>query len=202
MPTIEPSVAPSAGAITFHYTISTPTCASASAIDPALPTLLFLHSVYGDQLMLHCQFVDRDIRRFNCVAVDLRDHGLTRNGPVPEGYDARQAGEDVAAFIDALGLPPCHVVGLSMGTIHATALAVHYPAKVKSIFLISPLCFEEPDFVKHGRQEITMVFEEAMQQTPPDDAALRDSLFGARQMALTELPTDNLMNAFVHSSPF
>lgn len=118
MPTIEPPTAPSAGAISFHYTISTPTCASASTIDPALPTLLFLHSVYGDQVMLHCeyypplsfsvcpdvctpqgQFADCNVRRYNCVAVDLREHGLTQNAPVPEGYGVREGAEDVAAFM-------------------------------------------------------------------------------------------------------
>lgn len=33
------------------------------------------------------------------MAVDQRDHGHTKNGDIPEGYGAKEAAADVAAFM-------------------------------------------------------------------------------------------------------
>ena len=45
------------------------------------------------------QFEDPLIRRFNCVALDLRSHGRTMSDALPEGYGAEEAAEDVALFM-------------------------------------------------------------------------------------------------------
>ncbi|KAJ7623029.1 hypothetical protein DFH06DRAFT_1008921 [Mycena polygramma] len=72
------------GDLVFNYVISTPTQASAPAVDPALPTVLFLHPVYLGKITYHLQFADRDLRWFNLIALDLRCHG--------EGLWARSGG--------------------------------------------------------------------------------------------------------------
>lgn len=41
------------GRVEFSYVISTPTQASAPSIDPALPTVLFLHPVYVGKIIYH-----------------------------------------------------------------------------------------------------------------------------------------------------
>ena len=45
------------------------------------------------------QFEDPQIRRFNCVALDLRLYGRTTTEDIPEGYGAKDAAEDVALFM-------------------------------------------------------------------------------------------------------
>lgn len=42
-------------------------------------------------------------------------------------------------YQEALRLPPCHLVGLSLGACVALQTAITYPNKVLSLFMISPL---------------------------------------------------------------
>ncbi len=56
------------------------------------------HSAVGLTFTLG-QFEDPLIRRFNCVALDLRIHGRTMSDALPEGYGAKEAAEDVALFM-------------------------------------------------------------------------------------------------------
>lgn len=113
MPTTK--IKSSTGKTKFNYTISTPSSSSAKHIDKNLPTLLFIHAVYiGHQIFQRSlpvaslllgltftsgQFEDPQIRRFNCVALDLRVHGHTTGDPIPEGYGAKEAAEDIAKFM-------------------------------------------------------------------------------------------------------
>ncbi|KAF8652357.1 hypothetical protein AX16_004387 [Volvariella volvacea WC 439] len=143
----------SSGTVNINYTISTPTCTSANSIDPSLPTVIFIHPVYIAQIIYQPQFADSQLRRFNLVALDSRGHGDTE-GPVPNTFGREMAADDMAAFMDALNLPPCHFVGTSMGACISLQTAVFYPHKVLSLFMISPLPIEEPVDVLEGRQEI------------------------------------------------
>ncbi|KAK0203371.1 alpha/beta-hydrolase [Desarmillaria ectypa] len=181
MPTA--TVKSSTGKTTFNYTISTPSASSAISIDKNLPTLLFIHGVYLGSQIFQRQFEDPQIRRFNCVAVDLRLHGLTTSDEIPEGYSAKEAAEDVASFMDEICLPACHIVGLSMGSMVAIGLAVYYPNKVVSLFLVSPLGLEEPVDVADGRREIAEYWKEAFKTGSPDMAVISDAIYGAQQLA-------------------
>ncbi|KIY70684.1 alpha/beta-hydrolase [Cylindrobasidium torrendii FP15055 ss-10] len=194
------SVDTSAGHADFAYTISTPTEATARVIDESLPTVLFLHGLFGDGTLFHGQFSDPSVRRFNCVVLDLRDHGKTKNDKIPKGYGPQQAGEDISAFMDAAALPPCHVLAAGFGTIFAVALAVLHPEKVKSLTLLSTIAHAEPEFVIDGRREIAVIWKSAYEHNPPDDTALRDAVFGARQLGFNKTPS--LLSALTsHSLP-
>ncbi len=48
---------------------------------------------------------------------------------------------------DALKLPACHIFGISMGTIIALQLAIQYPKKVLSLFMVS--CLGLPEVRNH-----------------------------------------------------
>ncbi|KAK0203347.1 alpha/beta-hydrolase [Desarmillaria ectypa] len=162
----------STGKIAFNYIISTPSFSSAKSINKNLPTLLFIHA-------------DPQIRRFNCVAVDLRLHGHTTSDPLPEGYSAKEAAEDLALFMDEIKLPACHIVGLSMGTMVSMGLAVYYPDKVASLFLVSPLGLEELPDVVDGRKEVAECWKEAFRIGQLDMEAISDSLYGAQQLGFS-----------------
>ncbi|KAK0452659.1 alpha/beta-hydrolase [Armillaria borealis] len=170
MPTTK--IKSSTGKTKFNYTISTPSSSSAKHIDKNLPTLV------------HIFQRPLPIRRFNCVALDLRVHGHTTGDPIPEGYGAKEAAEDIAKFMDDIKLPACHIVGLSMGTIAAIGLAVHYPNKVASLFLVSPLGLEE----NTGRR--------VSRQGQPDMEVLADAVYGALQLGFSN-NLDSLANALV-----
>ncbi|KAK0489692.1 alpha/beta-hydrolase, partial [Armillaria luteobubalina] len=186
----------STGKTSFNYTISTPSALSAMSIDNSLPTLLFLHAVFYGQEMFQRQFEDPQIRRFNCVALDLRLHGHTTTDGIPEGYNAKDAAEDLALFMDEVRLPACHIVGLSMGTMIGIALAVYYPNKVHSLFLVSPLGLEEVGGFISGRprREIADVWIEGAKTGRFDMPVIFDSIYGGHQLGF-----NNNLNSLVHA---
>ncbi|KAK0457977.1 alpha/beta-hydrolase [Desarmillaria tabescens] len=178
----------STGKTTFNYTISTPSTSSAISIDRNLPTLLFIHAFYlGSRI-----FQRPTDKKFNCVAVDLRLHGLTTSDPLPKGYSAKDTAEDVALFMDTIKLPACHIVGLSMGSTIAISLAVYYPNQVASLFLVSPLGLEEMSPM--AGWEIAEYWREAFKTDDPDMAAISDSVYGAHQLGFNN-NLDDLVNA-------
>jgi 3-oxoadipate enol-lactonase len=74
-------------------------------------------------------------KHFTCISIDLR--GTGESDKPDEVYSTATLGDDVAAFMDAMGIPKAHVSGLSLGAATGLWLAVKYPQKVKSLSLHS-----------------------------------------------------------------
>lgn len=74
-------------------------------------------------------------RYFTCISVDLRGAGETDK---PEGtYSTELFADDVATFLQVLGIEKAHVSGVSLGAATGMWLAAKYPDKVKSLSLHS-----------------------------------------------------------------
>ena len=74
-------------------------------------------------------------KHFNCIALDLRGTGESDK---PEGlYSTELLADDVAAFMQALGVTRGHVSGLSLGAATGLWLAAKHPERVKSLSLHS-----------------------------------------------------------------
>ncbi len=74
-------------------------------------------------------------KHFTCISVDLRGAGETDK---PAGvYSTELFADDVASFMQALGIDRAHVGGLSLGAATGMWLAAKYPQKVKSLSLHS-----------------------------------------------------------------
>ncbi len=74
-------------------------------------------------------------KRFTCISLDLRSAGESDK---PAGTITTELlADDVAAFIDALGIQQAHVMGVSLGAATGMWLAAKYPAKVKTLSLHS-----------------------------------------------------------------
>jgi 3-oxoadipate enol-lactonase len=69
------------------------------------------------------------------IVPDLRAHGRSARGGGRLTAEAMAA--DVAALLEALGAPPAHVVGLSLGGCVALALALDHGACVRSLTLVN-----------------------------------------------------------------
>src|ERR1700680_1085253 len=81
-------------------------------------------------------------KHFTCISVDLRGAGETDK---PEGtYSTELFAEDIAAFMQVLGIPKAHVAGLSLGAATGMWLAARHPDKVKSLSLHSALNKTDP----------------------------------------------------------
>ena len=89
-----------------------------------IPYLAADHACYAFQ-------VPEYAKHFTCIAVDLRGTGESDN---PEGaYTTEQLADDVAAFIQAMGIGKAHVAGVSLGGAVGMWLAAKHPDKVASL---------------------------------------------------------------------
>src|ERR1700732_3243423 len=74
-------------------------------------------------------------KHFTCISIDLRGTGESDK---PEGvYSTELFADDVAAFMQAVGIPSAHISGLSLGAASGMWLAAKYPNRVKSLSLHS-----------------------------------------------------------------
>jgi pimeloyl-ACP methyl ester carboxylesterase len=74
-------------------------------------------------------------KHFTCISVDLRGAGLSDKPDSP--YSTELFADDIAAFMQAIGVERAHVSGLSLGGAVGMWLAAKHPEKVKSLSLHS-----------------------------------------------------------------
>lgn len=103
-----------------------------------IPYLAADHACYAFQVAEYA-------KHFTCISVDLRGTGESDQ---PEGPQSTELlADDVAAFLQAMGIPQAHVSGLSLGAATGMWLAAKYPDKVKSLSLHSGWTKTDP-FIK------------------------------------------------------
>src|SRR5262250_1560025 len=106
--------------------------------------LVLIPYLAADQACYAFQIADY-AKHFTCFTVDLRGAGLCSK---PEGdYTTELLADDVAGFMQAVGIGRAHVSGLSLGAATGMWLAAKYPDNVKSLSLHSGWTRTDP-FVK------------------------------------------------------
>lgn len=91
-----------------------------------IPYLAANHACYAFQVAEYA-------KHFTCLSLDLRGTGESDK---PEGaYSTETIADDVAAFMQALGIQKAHVSGLSFGAAVGMWLAAKHPDKVQSLSL-------------------------------------------------------------------
>src|SRR6201998_369311 len=81
-------------------------------------------------------------KHFTCYSIDLRGTGESDK---PEGvYSTELFADDVAAFMQAVGIPKAHISGLSLGAASGMWVAAKDPTRVKSLSLHSAWAKTDP----------------------------------------------------------
>jgi 3-oxoadipate enol-lactonase len=81
-------------------------------------------------------------KHFTCISLDPRGAGESDK---PAGtYSTELFADDVAAFMQAIGIDRAHITGLSLGAATGMWLAAKYPQKVKSLSLHSGWAKTDP----------------------------------------------------------
>jgi pimeloyl-ACP methyl ester carboxylesterase len=93
-----------------------------------IPYLAADHACYAYQVADYA-------KHFTCYTLDPRGAGETDKPAGP--YSMELFADDVAAFMEALGISQAHVSGLSLGAAIGMWLAAKYPARVKTLSLHS-----------------------------------------------------------------
>jgi pimeloyl-ACP methyl ester carboxylesterase len=88
----------------------------------------------ADQACYAFQVADYS-KHFTCISVDLRGAGLSDKPNSP--YSTELFADDIAAFMQAIGVERAHISGLSLGASVGMWLAAKHPEKVKSLSLHS-----------------------------------------------------------------
>lgn len=99
------------------------------------PPLVLLHGFTGhrDDFIGVMPFLS-DARRV--LALDVRGHGDTENGPGAAGYSFDQLVADLLAFLDALEIDHIDLLGHSVGGMIALRFALAHPERVRSLVLM------------------------------------------------------------------
>jgi pimeloyl-ACP methyl ester carboxylesterase len=102
------------------------------------------------------------------IIPDLRGHGGSGK-PDTRMYTVSLHADDIAALMDALNIGKAHVLGHSLGSMVAQALAINYPEKVNKVVLESSALVTFESLGK-GIYEAAVGFGE----NPPDDAFMAE----------------------------
>lgn len=103
-----------------------------------IPHLAADHACYAFQLKDYAA-------HFTCISIDLRGTGES-DDPAGE-YSTETLADDMAAFMQAMGIQRAHICGLSLGGAVGLWLGAKYPEKVKSLAVHS--CWPKTDlFIK------------------------------------------------------
>ena len=118
-------------ALLLHHQLDEPVPAP-----PGTPTLLLLGSL-GSTAQVWAPQLPALAARFRVLRLDLPGHGgspAPRPGAGPLSID--DLVDAVTATLDALGAPPVHVAGVSLGGMVAMRLAAREPHRVRSLALV------------------------------------------------------------------
>jgi non-heme chloroperoxidase len=102
--------------------------------------ILLVHGSLGDFNMWSGQ-MDTLARNHRVIALSRRYHWPNVLKEEPKDYTPQLHAQDVAAFIQALGLAPVHLVGHSYGGFICAYVAKDHPELVRSLTLIEPPIF-------------------------------------------------------------
>jgi pimeloyl-ACP methyl ester carboxylesterase len=94
--------------------------------------VVFVHEFAGDLRSWEPQ-VRQFARRYRCIAFNARGYPPS---DVPEDfavYSQARAADDIAAVLDAAGLPAAHIVGLSMGGFATLHFGFRHAARARSL---------------------------------------------------------------------
>jgi pimeloyl-ACP methyl ester carboxylesterase len=102
------------------------------------PAVLLLHGltatrryvVHGSRLL--------ERAGYRVVQYDARGHGASSPAPAPDRYDYDELAADAVAVLDALGIERAALIGQSMGSATAVAVALRHPERVRVLAIVTP----------------------------------------------------------------
>ncbi|HUZ78300.1 MAG TPA: alpha/beta hydrolase [Chloroflexota bacterium] len=131
--------------------------------DTGTPTVL-LHG-FGNEAHIWDLFAPAIVPRCHVFAPDARGHGDSQWAPE---YGAEHNAADLAALLDALGLPAINLVGFSMGGMCSLLYASDHPERVERLVLVDVGPAASPG----GTQNIRQVVQRARDVFPSAGEAL------------------------------
>jgi pimeloyl-ACP methyl ester carboxylesterase len=96
------------------------------------PTVILVHG-NGDNHRMWAMQVPALSAAFDTITLDVRGHGETET--LDRDYSYEACADDIAALLDALGIPSAAVVGYSMGGAIASTFVLRHPQRAWALVL-------------------------------------------------------------------
>lgn len=125
--------------------------------------VLFGHSFLWDSRMWQAQ-IDVLKKDYRCIAPDLWSHGQSDSLPHAE-HSLQTLAEDYWQFTQALALPKCALVGLSVGGMWTVHFALSHPEAVSALILMDTYVGAEPPAAKAAYLGLLDELEDNQQMT-------------------------------------
>lgn len=106
-------------------------------------TVLFLHSHFSRGLLAFSGQILPFSGRYRSLYPDFRGHGRTTCDDLT--WNSRMIADDMALFLDKLGISQAHLIGYSCGAYVGCYMAAKYPLKVKSLVTIGGAAYPRPE---------------------------------------------------------
>jgi len=135
---------------------------------PGRPAMVCLHGHTGNAHIWD-EFAEAMSPYYHVYALDQRGHGGSQWAA--DGYDRERFVEDLARFLDVLGIFKVTLAGLSMGGWNSLLYAAGYPGRVERVVLVDI----GPDFGTASR------VRETRPPTPLEFNSFEEAFAGARQ---------------------
>jgi pimeloyl-ACP methyl ester carboxylesterase len=110
-------------------------CLQVSESDAPGAAVVFQHGLCGDAAQTAEAFPD--VAGFQRITLECRGHGASEAGD-PSAFSIATFSDDLIAFIEAEGLGPCVVGGISMGAAISLRIAATRPDLVRGLVLSRP----------------------------------------------------------------
>ncbi len=107
------------------------------------PPLVMLHGATSAGRADFAAQVPLFSQRFRVLLPDARGHARTR-WDARNGFEYEWLVDDLEAFVDALGLASCHLLGFSMGAFTALGFSARRPERVRTLVVVGAGLGREP----------------------------------------------------------
>ena len=97
------------------------------------PLIVFVHPAFADHRAFDHQ-IDYFAQHYRVITLDLLGHGLSRFTGGQDKIDA--SAEHIGTIMDGEGYQRAHLVGVSLGSLIAQYVALHYPDRVASLTVL------------------------------------------------------------------
>lgn len=99
--------------------------------------VVFIQHGWGRNSKFFYHWVPPLARNYRVIRRDMRGHGLSEDPPSGAEWSVDLLVSDMLGFFDELGLDKVHYVGESAGGVFGAVLAARFPARLRSLTLIS-----------------------------------------------------------------
>src|SRR3954447_5958555 len=107
------------------------------------PPLVIVHGAATTATYTFGRQLPALVSAFQVILPDARGHGMTR-WDAARGFRAEWLVDDLAAFVDALGVATFHLLGYSMGGMTALGFAVRHPERLRTLVVAGITTAREP----------------------------------------------------------